>query len=92
MNYETNTFGMDVLFSITGSGEVYQQKSPHQENPINKNFVQIMAKREEEAAYFLSEYYSSRDNFTPMEEMKDFEVKIEIKNESDALKMEEFEL
>ena len=90
MNYETNTFGMDVLFSITGSGEVYQQKSPNQENPMNKSFVQIMAKREEEVAYFLSEYYSNPDNFIPMEQMEDYEVKIKIKNESDALKMEEF--
>ena len=93
MNYETNTFGMDVLFSIKGKGEVYQQNPPNQESPMNESFVQIMAKREEEAAYFISEYYSNPENFIPreeMEEMEDYGVKIEIKSDSDVPKMEEF--
>jgi len=89
MNYETNTFGMDVLFSITGKGEPYLQNAPQQESPMNENFVQIMAKREEEAAYFLSEYYSSPNNFVPPEEFPECEMKIEMKSESDLPKIEE---
>jgi len=88
MNYETNTFGMDVLFSITGKGEPYLQNSSVHENPMNENFVQIMAKREEETAYFLSEYYPSPNDFVPMEEFQECEVKIPVKSESGA-KIEE---
>jgi len=57
MNYETNTFGMDVLYSLTAKGEPYLQYPLHQENQINENFVQTMAQREEETDQFLSEYY-----------------------------------
>jgi len=56
MNYEMNTFGMDVVFSITEKGEPYLQS---QETQMNEVFLQTMAKRKEETLYFLSEFYSS---------------------------------
>ena len=59
MNYETNTFGMDVLYSITAKGEPYLQQSLHQEAQVNENFIQTMIKVEEETDQFLSEYYES---------------------------------
>jgi len=59
MNYETNTFGMDVLYSITAKGEPYLQYPLHQEAQVNENFIQTMIKLEEETDKFLSEYYES---------------------------------
>jgi len=59
MNYETNSFGMDVLFSIKAQGEPYLRDSVPQETQINELFMRNEVQRKEEAAYFLSEYYSS---------------------------------
>ncbi len=56
MNYEMNTFGMDVVFSITDKGEPVLQS---QESQMNEVFLQTMEKRKEETQYFLSEFYSS---------------------------------
>jgi len=59
MNYETNSFGMDVLFSITAQGELFLRNPGHQETQINELFLQGMTQKNKEAEHFLSEYYSS---------------------------------
>jgi len=59
MNYETNSFGMDVLYSITAKGEPYLEYPLHEEKQVNENFVQNMIKIEKETDQFLSEYYES---------------------------------
>jgi hypothetical protein len=59
MNYETNSFGMDVLYSITAKGEPYLKYPVNEEKHVNENFVQNMIKIEDETEQFLSEYYES---------------------------------
>lgn len=60
MNYETNTFGMDVMLALVSKGEPYvlskiEQKS--QLAPVNETFLQNMISQEEEHNKFLMEYY-----------------------------------
>ena len=57
MNYETNTFGMDVMFALTAKGEPYLTRPSEDECTINENFIQNMSKKEEETDIFLSTYY-----------------------------------
>ncbi len=57
MNYETNTFGMDVMFALTAKGEPYLTRPSEHESTINENFIQTMSKKEEETDIFLSTYY-----------------------------------
>ena len=59
MNYETNSFGMDVLYSITAKGEPYLKYPLHEEKQVNESFVQDMIRIEGETGRFLSEYYES---------------------------------
>lgn len=59
MNYESNTFGMDVIIAIISQDEPYML-AENDENPVkklNESFIQEMATRESEADYFLSIFY-----------------------------------
>jgi len=73
MNYETNSFGMDVLFSIRAQGEPYLRDAMPQETQTNELFTRNDAQRKEEAAYFLSEYYSSGFEILPEEQEQEEE-------------------
>jgi len=82
MNYETNSFGMDVLYSITAKGEPYLKYPLHEEKHVNENFVQNMIKIEKETDQFLSEYYESNlekryCHFDKICRIKEVEVKQE---------------
>ena len=83
MNYETNSFGMDVLFSIKAQSTPYSKTFMPQETEINELFIQDLTQRNKEAEYFLSEYYSSgfeipeeHSSFCLKEEYSVFELKI----------------
>jgi len=59
MNYETNTFGMDMIYALKAKGEPYLVNPKYVETTINETFLQKMCKREEEASHFLSMYYET---------------------------------
>jgi len=95
MNYETNTFGMDVLYSITAKGEPYLKYPLHQENQVNESFIQTMVQREDETDKFLSEYYESHvekryRNRSKICGIKELKAESEDEGEGEARKHEEF--
>jgi len=60
MNYETNTFGMDVMLALVSKGEPYvlsKNEQMGQVAQVNENFLQSMIAQEEEQNKFLLEYY-----------------------------------
>ena len=58
MNYETNTFGMDVILAVTGFGEPFIYPKNISRLPLNEEFVQSMTERESEEEGFLSRFYN----------------------------------
>ena len=58
MNYETNTFGMDIVWSILSKEDPYLTQETNLFDKINEGFIQEMAGRENEADYFLSVFYN----------------------------------
>lgn len=66
MNYETNTFGIDVILTPTSLGEPFVQARNLSGFSINEEFIELMTQRETEADYFTSLYYdqSIRKNYT----------------------------
>lgn len=56
MNYETSTFGMDVIMAFISISEPYLLKEKASD-PINEDFLQTMTLKEQEVDYFLSEFY-----------------------------------
>jgi len=60
MNYETNTFGMDVMLALISKGEPYvlgKKEQMSQMAPVNETFLQSKISLEEEQTKFLMEYY-----------------------------------
>lgn len=58
MNYEANTFGMDIVWSILSKEEPYLTQEKNLLDKINECFIQEMAVRENEADHFLSVFYN----------------------------------
>lgn len=58
MNYETNTFGMDVILALISKDEPYLPKHGSLMDQINESFVNEMIARENEAEYLLSVFYN----------------------------------
>jgi len=94
MNYETNTFGMDVMFALTAKGEPYMMDPKYRETTINETFVQNMSKKEEETDMFLSMYYDVNlekrySYYDKICQIKELEAKLEdddiiVKKDEDA--------
>ena len=57
MNYETNTFGMDVVLAITAKGESYLRPKTSCVS-LNENFLENRIIQEEEASNLLTVYYN----------------------------------
>lgn len=57
MNYETNTFGMDIVMAIIVANEPYLPKQINLGEEMSENFMREMIARESEAEYLLSSYY-----------------------------------
>lgn len=58
MNYETNTFGMDMILAVTGLGEPYIFPKNTLGLNFTEEFIECMTKRENEAEYLTSVYYN----------------------------------
>lgn len=58
MNYETNTFGMDVIIAIVSKDEPYLPKQENLTDKLNESFIREMIARESEAEYLLSAFYN----------------------------------
>ena len=56
MNYETNTFGLDVIFAVTSKSEPYLLK---ERTDLNQTFLEFRTNLESEASSFLIEYYQT---------------------------------
>jgi len=59
MNYETNTFGLDIIIAITSKSEPYFAKENIPLNLVSQSFVDFKADLESEASRFLIEYYQT---------------------------------
>ena len=86
MNYETNTFGMDVIFALKAKGEPYLVNPKYIDTKINDTFVQNMTKKEDEADRFLSEYYSSSvekryANYSKICKIKELDMRIQVEDD-----------
>ena len=57
MNYETNTFGMDVIIAVVSKNEPYLPKQENLTAKLNESFIREMVVRETEAEYLLSTFY-----------------------------------
>lgn len=57
MNYETNTFGTDIILSLSEKVEPYFCNPKLQNWHLNEDFVQTMTISEQETDYLLSTYY-----------------------------------
>lgn len=71
MNYETNTFGMDVIIAIVAKGEPYLPSQKNLTDKLNESFIQEMIVRENEAEYLLSTFYNEKiqKKYTDMNKM-----------------------
>ena len=78
MNYETNTFGMDVFYCIKATGAPYI-KDPIQQ--VNEEFLQVIQEREKEAAYFLSQFYQEELAALQNEDEENFSAQFDNINE-----------
>ncbi len=83
MNYETNTFGMDVIFALKAKGEPYLVNPKYIDTKINDIFVQNMAKKENEADRFLSEYYDTNvekryTNHSKLCKIRELDMQVEV--------------
>jgi len=58
MNYEENTFGMDMILAISAIGEPYLLPPSSQKQQSDVGFIQTMTQQEKEGAHFLSSYYN----------------------------------
>lgn len=58
MNYETNTFGMDVILAIVSQNDPYLPKKDALVDQMNESFIKEMIARESEAEYLLSVFYN----------------------------------
>lgn len=58
MNYEANTFGIDVIIAIISKSEPYLPKQENLTDKLNENFIRDMIAKESEAEYFLSAFYN----------------------------------
>jgi len=58
MNYETNTFGMDIIIAIVEKGEPMLSSKRIQNQCIDESFRQMMSIQEKEASDFLSTFYN----------------------------------
>jgi len=59
MNYENNSFGIDIVMAILDKGEPYLDFMKALELQMNDEFIEEMGKKEEEKQYFLSSYYNT---------------------------------
>ena len=57
MNYESNTFGMDVVVAITAKGEPYVRPKADS-SYLNKEFLSNRINQEEETSYLMTMYYN----------------------------------
>jgi hypothetical protein len=69
MNYETNTFGMDVIMAILDKNEPYLHEQGSLKDKMNESFIKEMIARESEAEYMLSTFYneSVQKKYTDMD-------------------------
>jgi len=58
MNYETNTFGMDIIMAIVEKGEPVLGSNIIKSSSIDQSFRQMMSVYEKEASSFLSTFYN----------------------------------
>jgi len=58
MNYENNSFGIDIVIAILDKGDPYLDGVKSLEQQINGVFIQSMETKEDEIQYFLSSYYN----------------------------------
>lgn len=56
MNYETNTFGMDLIIAVTSKSEPYFSK---EKTAMNQSFLNFRTELESEANDFLIEFYQT---------------------------------
>jgi hypothetical protein len=59
MNYENNSFGIDMIISIVAKGEPFMVQHESKEDEINSEFLLNMTEKEKESEYFLNSYYST---------------------------------
>lgn len=69
MNYETRTFGMDVILAIISQDEPYPPKKDNLVDQMNESFIREMIVRESEAEYLVSIFYN--ENIQKMYTNKD---------------------
>jgi len=71
MNYEINTFGLDVVITVSQPEEPDFIKDPIILEKLNPEFVSNMVTREVEADMFLSQYYnfSLRHTYTNLDKV-----------------------
>jgi len=58
MNYENNSFGLDILIVILAKGEPYKDNTEGFGDELGEDFLQLMTAKEKETEYFLSTYYN----------------------------------
>ena len=56
MNYEHNSFGMDIILAITSKDEPYVN-GLRPLSGVNEGFLDALHSKEQEGNYFLSSYY-----------------------------------
>jgi len=59
MNYENNSFGIDMIISIVAKGEPFMDQHESKEDEISSEFILNMTEKEKESEYFLNSYYST---------------------------------
>lgn len=69
MNYESNTFGMDIILAVTAIEEPISYPHNVSGQKFDSEFVKSMVSKEEETDYFLSQYYggSVKRKYTDVE-------------------------
>lgn len=57
MNYETNTFGIDIVFCVSGVAEPYSDARSVSSLKLDADFVRNMVMQESQTHHFLSTFY-----------------------------------
>ena len=60
LNYENNSFGIDMLACFISTGEPYVYSTSHKNEYINTDFVEKMKSQEKEVVDFLVQYYGRK--------------------------------
>lgn len=82
MNYETNTFGIDMVFCVSGVAEPYSDVKSMSSLKLDADFVRNMVMQESQTHHFLSTFYDfyiqpKYTNLSKTCKIKDLELKQE---------------